>query len=45
MRNEITPEGVEWVFCEGVDYKKFKLFLLSLVWRFQMSEECLFEFL
>ena len=22
MRNEITPDGVEWVLCDGVDYQK-----------------------
>ena len=44
MRNEITSDGVEWVLCEGVDYKKFKLFLLSLVWRFSISSNDFYRF-
>jgi hypothetical protein len=44
MKNEITPDGVEWVFCEGVDYRKFKLFLLSLLWRFSISSNDFYRF-
>lgn len=44
MRNEITPEGVEWTLCNGVDYKKFKLFLLSLIWRFSISSNEFYKF-
>jgi hypothetical protein len=44
FRNEITPDGVEWVFCEGVDYTKFKLFLISLIWRFSISSNEFYRF-
>lgn len=44
FKNEITPDGVEWILCEGVDYKKFKLFLLSLVWRFSISSNEFYRF-
>ena len=43
FRSEATPDGVEWVLCNGVDYKKFKLFLLSLIWRFSISSNNFYE--
>jgi len=39
MVNEINPNNVEWTKAVGVDYKKFKLFLLSLLWRFSISSD------
>ncbi len=37
LRNEVNQHGVEWTMVYGIDYRKFKLFLLSLLWRFSIS--------
>lgn len=44
LRHERTPDGAEWMLCDGVDYKKFKLFLLSLIWRFSISKDEFYRF-
>jgi hypothetical protein len=35
--NEKNQNGVSWIRCNGIDYKKFKLFLLSILWRCSIS--------
>jgi len=42
--NEINKGGVEFITCYGVDYKKFKLFLLSLIWRFSIAKSEFYNF-
>ena len=37
LKNERSSDGAEWISCNGVDYKKFKLFLLSILWRLSIS--------
>lgn len=44
LRNEINQHGVEFITCYGVDYKQFKLFLLSLIWRFSISKNEFYHF-
>ncbi len=44
LRHEINPDGAEWMLCDGIDYKKFKLFLLSLIWRFSISKNEFYRF-
>lgn len=39
LHREINQHGVDSVVCNGVDYTKFKLFLLSLLWRFSISSD------
>ncbi len=36
LRGERNQDGLESIVCEGVDYTKFKLFLISLLWRFSI---------
>ncbi|MCR4328485.1 MAG: hypothetical protein NUV53_03115 [Patescibacteria group bacterium] len=43
MRNEINQNGVEFTYAKGIDYKKFKLFLLSLVWRCSISKRVFYK--
>ena len=43
LANEINQNGVEWTMARGVDYKTFKLFLLSLLWRFSISKQQVFN--
>jgi hypothetical protein len=37
MQNYQQTDGLEYTKVEGVDYKKFKLFLLSILWRASIS--------
>jgi len=43
IRNEKNENGVICTFVEGLDYPKFKLFLLSLVWRASISTLSIFK--
>jgi hypothetical protein len=36
-------DGFEYSICENVDYKKFKLFLLSILWRAAISTNTVFN--
>jgi hypothetical protein len=36
-------KGQEWSVCENVDYKLFKLFLLSILWRASISSRPMFS--
>ena len=36
--NEINQNGVAYTYAQGLDYAKFKLFLLSLIWRCSISK-------
>lgn len=42
--NEINQNNVEWTRGIGVDYTKFKLFLLSILWRFSISSSEFYNF-
>lgn len=41
--NEKNNSGLFFTSCSGVDYRKFKLFLLSLLWRFSISNNLFYE--
>lgn len=38
-----TPDGVKYLYVAGLDYAKFKLFLLSILWRASISSRPLFH--
>lgn len=42
--NEINQNNIEWTRGIGVDYKRFKLFLLSILWRWSISSGDFFSF-
>ena len=43
--NWVDPEDatVKWSHCRNIDYKKFKLFLLSILWKSSISSRPFFE--
>jgi len=43
IQNYIQPDGLKYTKVENVNYKKFKLFLLSLVWRSSISSRDFFR--
>jgi len=43
FQNRITPDGLKLTYAKGIDYKKFKLFLLSILWRSSISSRPFFE--
>ena len=43
MQNYQQTDGLEYTKVEGVDYKKFKLFLLSILWRAGISARPFFQ--
>lgn len=42
-KNYRTPEGIEFTRCQNISYKKFKLFLLSILWRASISSREFFK--
>ncbi len=44
-RNEKNQHSVTFSVCRGVDYTKFKLFLLSILWRASISSNQFFEYI
>jgi len=42
-QNVQTPEGVKFTRCRNLSYKKFKLFLLSILWRASVSKREFFN--
>jgi len=44
MVNEINKHNVSYTKCSGIDYKKFKLFLLSIIWRSSISSKNFYNF-
>ena len=42
--NETNQNNIEWTRGSGVDYTKFKLFLLSILWRFSISSKDFYRF-
>ncbi len=42
FENQKNQHGVEFTFATGIDYKKFKLFLLSILWRASISKRPFF---
>ncbi len=43
FENRKDNNGMEYTFCGEIDYTKFKLFLLSIVWRASVSKRPLFK--
>jgi len=41
--NEKNKNGIEFTYCQGINYKKFKLFLLSVLWRSSISSRPFFS--
>ncbi|MCZ8168836.1 hypothetical protein [Flavobacterium sp.] len=41
--NYISDDGTEYMLCTNIDYKKLKLFLLSLLWRASITKQHPFE--
>ena len=37
------PVGLRHIYCAGLNYHKFKLFLLSVLWRASISERSIFQ--
>src|SRR5229473_2688230 len=31
--NQVNPHGMKYTYCQNINHKKFKLFLLSILWR------------
>jgi hypothetical protein len=42
-KNFKTPDGLEFSQVDGIDYSKFKLFLLSILWRASISNRPFFR--
>jgi len=42
LENRVSPNGMRFTYCAEIDYKKFKLFLLSILWRASISSKPLF---
>jgi len=38
-----TPDGMIFLYCAEIDYKQFKLFLLSILWRASISTRPIFR--
>lgn len=41
--NYINQEGIKYTVCRNIDYKKFKLFLLSILWRASICTRPMFD--
>ena len=41
--NRERPDGLKYTHCAGIDYKQFKLFLLSVLWRSSISQRPMFN--
>ena len=40
---KINPESIRYIHLENIDYRKFKLFLLSVLWRAHVSTHAFFK--
>ncbi len=43
FENQLGPDGIESIIIRNIDYKKFKHFILSIVWRASISGNPFFE--
>jgi len=43
FENQKNQQGVSYTYCQGIDYNKFKLFLLSILWKSSVSSKEFFE--
>ncbi len=43
LQNVMNDKGMKYTVCEEIDYTKFKLFLLSLLWRASISSLPIFK--
>jgi len=43
VRNEINQNNIKSTYCSNIEYKKFKLFLLSILWKASISARPVFE--
>jgi hypothetical protein len=41
--NQVNPHGMKYTYCQNINYKKFKLFLLSILWRASISKRNFFS--
>lgn len=41
--NQVNPHGMKYTYCQNINYKKFKLFLLSILWRASISKREFFS--
>ena len=41
--NQVNPHGMKYTYCQNINYKKFKLFLLSILWRASISKRDFFS--
>ncbi|MFA4880953.1 MAG: hypothetical protein WC650_05015 [Candidatus Doudnabacteria bacterium] len=44
FENRENKHGIKMTYCKGVDYAKFKLFLLSFLWRASISQRIFFKY-
>lgn len=45
VTNYEDVDGQQYSVCENIDYKKFKLFVLSLLWRASVSDHPMFSYI
>lgn len=43
VANRVQPDGMAYTYCAEIDYTKFKLFLLSILWRASISKRPMFR--
>jgi len=43
VENFVNQEGIHFTNCKNIDYKKFKIFLLSILWRASISSRQIFS--
>lgn len=43
LQNRVYENGIKYTYCEKIDYLKFKLFLLSILWRASISKLPMFK--
>jgi len=43
VKHYFNDQGEEWSECSNIDYKRFKLFLLSILWRASISSREIFK--
>ncbi|KKP51668.1 MAG: hypothetical protein A2281_11250 [Bacteroidetes bacterium RIFOXYA12_FULL_38_20] len=42
-KNFIDPKGLKFTICENIEYRRFKLFILSILWRSSISKREFFK--
>ena len=44
FQNRINCHGIKMTYCKGINYSKYKLFLLSILWRASISKREFFKY-